>query len=71
MNSSTAPGPAPDSAASPLADRSEALAALVERIAAGTFAVRGRRGTLGVGDGLAAPASSSPRRTSSAARRRR
>ena len=45
MNS-TAPGPAPDSAASPLADRSDALAALVERVAAGTVAVLGRRGTL-------------------------
>lgn len=46
MNPSTAPGPSPDPAASPLADRSDALADLVERVAAGTFAVRGRRGTL-------------------------
>ena len=46
MNSSTVPGPAPDSAGLPLADRSDALAALVEHLAAGTFAVRGRRGTL-------------------------
>jgi S1-C subfamily serine protease len=44
MNSSSSPGPAP--AASPLADRSDALADLVARLAASTFAVRGRRGTL-------------------------
>ena len=46
MNSSASPDSSPDSAAAPLADRSDALAALVERTAAGTFAVRGRRGTL-------------------------
>jgi len=38
--SSTAPDP------SPLVAHSAAMAALVERVAAGTFAVRGRRGTL-------------------------
>ena len=44
MNSSTAAAPAPDS--SPLATHSDALAALVGTVAASTFAVHGRRGTL-------------------------
>ncbi|MEP7301665.1 MAG: S1C family serine protease [Caldimonas sp.] len=46
MNSTTAAGPAPDLPSSPLAAHSAALAALVDRVAASTFAVRGRRGTL-------------------------
>ncbi len=46
MNSSTAAGPAPDPSNPAFAAHSDALAALVERVAASTFAVRGRRGTL-------------------------
>jgi len=46
MNSSTAAGTAPDPSIPAFAAHSDALAALVERIAASTFAVRGRRGTL-------------------------
>ena len=46
MNSSTAAGPAPDPSIPAFAAHSDALAALVERVAASTFAVRGRRGTL-------------------------
>ena len=46
MNSNTTAGPAPDPSTSAFAAHSDALAALVDRIAASTFAVRGRRGTL-------------------------
>jgi S1-C subfamily serine protease len=46
MNSSTAAGPAPDLSNPAFAAHSDALATLVERVAASTFAVRGRRGTL-------------------------
>ena len=46
MNSSTAAGPAPDLSSTAFAAQSDALAALVDRVAASTFAVRGRRGTL-------------------------
>ena len=46
MNSSTAAGPAPDPSIPAFAAHSDALAALVERVASSTFAVRGRRGTL-------------------------
>ena len=46
MNSSSATGPAPASSRSAFAAHSDALADLVERVAASAFAVRGRRGTL-------------------------
>jgi serine protease Do len=46
MNSNTAAGTGPGASASPFATHSDALAALVETVAASTFAVRGRRGTL-------------------------
>jgi S1-C subfamily serine protease len=46
MNSSTPAGPAPEPSNPAFAAHSDALAALVERVAASTFAVRGRRGTL-------------------------
>jgi len=46
MNSNTAAGTDPGAFASPFAAVSDALAALVQTVAAGTFAVRGRRGTL-------------------------
>jgi len=46
MNSSTTAGPAPQPSTPAFAAHSDALAALVERVAASTFAVRGRRGTL-------------------------
>ena len=47
MNTSSSAGPAPAPADPALGAHSEALAALVERVGASTFAVRGRRGTLG------------------------
>ncbi|MEO5881214.1 MAG: S1C family serine protease [Caldimonas sp.] len=48
MNShSSATGPAPDLTSPAFAAHSDALGALVERVAASTFAVRGRRGPLG------------------------
>ncbi len=46
MNSTAAATPPSHSPISPLAAHAEALAALVERVAASTFAVTGRRGTL-------------------------
>ena len=46
MNSNTAAAPAPDSSSNPLVAHSQAMAALVDKIGASTFAVRGRRGTL-------------------------
>ena len=46
MNSSTAARPTADPSSAAFAAHSEALAALVDRVAASTFAVRGRRGTL-------------------------
>ena len=46
MNSSTAAGTAPDPSIPAFAAHSDALAALVERVATSTLAVRGRRGTL-------------------------
>ena len=46
MNSSTAAGPAPETFNPAFAAQSDALAGLVERVAASTLAVRGRRGTL-------------------------
>jgi serine protease Do len=47
MNSSTSASPPPAAADPALVAHSAALAALVERVGASTFAVRGRRGTLG------------------------
>jgi S1-C subfamily serine protease len=46
MNSPSPASPAPDLPGSPLAAHADALAALVQGVAASTFAVRGRRGTL-------------------------
>ena len=46
MNSNTAAGADPGASASPFAADSDALATLVQTVAASTFAVRGRRGTL-------------------------
>ena len=46
MNSNTAAGTDPGASASPFAAHSDALATLVQTVAASTFAVRGRRGTL-------------------------
>jgi S1-C subfamily serine protease len=46
MNSPSPASPAPDLPVSPLAAHADALSGLVERVAASTFAVRGRRGTL-------------------------
>ena len=46
MNSNTVAGTEPGASASPFAAQSDALAALVQTVAASTFAVRGRRGTL-------------------------
>ena len=49
MNSSTAAAPAEDATANPLVAHSQAMAALVAKVGASTFAVRGRRGIVGTG----------------------
>jgi serine protease Do len=49
MNSSTAAAPASDPTGNPLVAQSQAVAALVDKLGASVFAVRGRRGTVATG----------------------